>query len=138
MFSCRLLTLIASSLLSHTSIRSLAVHRSLIILRVFFSPSLFLSYLVEATSTMYLIISCGWLRWTCLHIPPTHRCSYQLVSRMTRALYWMCDIQHQHTKHVHKQHYQWIWNNNNFLIIIYETFALQRFPLFHEVSCSLM
>lgn len=35
MFSCGLLTLIASSLLSHTSIRLLAVHRSLIMLRVF-------------------------------------------------------------------------------------------------------
>jgi hypothetical protein len=49
MFSCSLLTLIASSLFSHTSIRSLAVHRSLIMLRVF-SLSFCFSYLVVAAS----------------------------------------------------------------------------------------
>lgn len=134
MFSCSLLTLIASSLLNHTSIRSLAVHRSLIMLRVFLSLSLFLSHLVVAAaaeSAMYLIISCGWLRWTCMHIPPIHPLLFISVSQPHDACQ-VLNVRYTTStcKHVYEQHYQWIWNNNNFLIIIYETFALQRFLRF--------
>jgi hypothetical protein len=88
---------------------------------------------------MYLIISCGWLRWPCMYISlhpplfisvsPAYDACLVLHSRYATSTY----------KHVHKQHYQWIRNNNNFLIIFYEAFALQRFPLFirfHILSCK--
>lgn len=93
---------------------------------------------------MYLIISCGWLHWTCIHIPyfffyPS-RCSYQFGGRMTRASFFIYVRYTTSTyKHVHEQHYQWIWSNNNFLIILYKTFALERVLLFigfHIPSCK--
>jgi hypothetical protein len=80
---------------------------------------------------MYLIISFGWLRWTCVHIPPTDRPLFISVSQTHDACLVLNVWYPTSTyKHVHEQHYQWIWNNNNFLMIIYEAFALQRFPLF--------
>jgi len=140
MFSCSLLTLIASSLLSHTSIRSLAVHRSLIMLRVF-SPSFFIPCVFSSNSINDVFDYIMRLITLNMHTYPTLTLPLFISVSQSYGACFVLNVRYPTStyKHVHEQYYQWIWNTNNFLIIIYEAFALERFPFFmrfHVLSCK--